>query len=546
MAYQSALLAGGTHEDGSTRTFSCMSCHMRPDVGEGCNKAGVLTRSDLAKHDMAGGNYWVWPLIKYQDQQGTLRLGGGLTALQESAMDAGQIRAEDQLRLAATLTVSGNAVTITNLTGHKLISGYPEGRRMWLNVKWYDVNDNLVGEDGAYGPLLGASFINPVDGITFVPESIQDLGGTRTKIYEVHPGIDQAWAQTLMAVNPSHYGPIPLSYDRYTGAAQETIADLAAGIVGPYAKTFHFVLNNYVVDDNRIPPYGMDYELARVRNALPVPDIQYGEGSASYGGMSGVYEYWDTLSIVPPVPTASRADLTLYYQGTSWEYVLFLWKANNGTDPAQGGNAFLGEEGVNMLDAWLNADPAAPMVPPFVMATATWPQCDPAPEVCFDGQDNDCDGLVDCEDGADCAIDPACCTAETEICDDGLDNDCDAMVDCADTVDCGDDPVCQVDCSAHMSKDTCNGDPNCEWVGSPKSGTCQPVAGCTPTAVDEVGLCADGVDNDCDGLTDCADTFDCGADPVCQIDCSVYTTRTLCNEQAACRWDNKAKVCITR
>ena len=32
----------------------------------------------------------------------------------------------------------GNTLSVANLTGHKLISGYPEGRRMWLNIKWYD------------------------------------------------------------------------------------------------------------------------------------------------------------------------------------------------------------------------------------------------------------------------------------------------------------------------------------------------------------------------------------------------------------------------
>jgi hypothetical protein len=535
MAYQSALLAGGTYEDGTVRTFSCMSCHMRPDIGEGCNKAGVLTRSDLPKHDQSGGNYWMWPLIKYQDRQGTLRLGGGLTATQIAAMDAGRIRAEDQLRMAASLTVSGNTVKITNLTGHKLITGYPEGRRMWLNVKWYDANDNLVGEDGAYGPL-GKTFTNPVDGTTFKPWSILDL--ENTKIYEVHPAITHEWAQRLMAVNPTHYGPIDLGYDRLNGNSVGTIADLASGSLGPYAKTFHFVLNNYIAEDNRIPPYGMDYETARVRNALPVLTSQYGGGTASYDGLTGVYEYWDEVTITPPASTATRADITLYYQGTSWEYILFLWKANNGQ------NAFLGQEGINMLDAWLNADPAAPMVPPFVMATATWPACDPAPEVCDDEQDNDCDGLVDCADVVDCGLESACCTAEAEICNDGKDNDCDGWIDCNDVVDCDSDPVCQVDCSVYEDKGSCNNDPNCEWQGSPKSGTCVEKAVCVPTAPEELGACGDGADNDCDGLTDCADTIDCGNDAVCQVDCSVYTTRNLCNEQPACQWDNKNKMCV--
>jgi hypothetical protein len=61
----------------------------------------------------------------------------------------------------------------------------------------------------------------------------------------------------------------------------------------------------------------------------------------------------------------------LLYQGTSWEYIQFLYLANNGE------NAFLGQEGVNMLDAWLNAPSAMDplnrtMVPPVVMATIDW------------------------------------------------------------------------------------------------------------------------------------------------------------------------------
>jgi len=547
MAYQSALLAGGTYVDGTIRTFSCQSCHMRPDIGEGCNKAGVLTRNDLPKHDQTGGNYWMWPLIKYQDQRGTLRLGGGLTALQLSAMDAGQLRAEDQLRMAANLEVIGDTVKITNLTGHKLITGYPEGRRMWLNIKWYDATDVLIREDGAYGKS-GATVPNPAGGPDVEVESIIDLSGRNTRLYEAHYAITQDWAQTLTALDDT----LVLSYDRITGAAEYTIADLATGNVphGTYHETFHFVLNDYVAKDNRIPPYGMDYETARMRNALPVPSTQYGEGTVSYDGLTGVYQYWDELDLTSTadgIPVgAARADITLYYQGTSWEYIQFLWKANKGTDPAQGGNAFLGEEGVNMLDAWLNAHPAAPMVPPFVMATATWPVCEPTTEDCGNGLDDDCDGLVDCVDVADCGIDPNCCNAEPEICNDLIDNDCDGLIDCTDTLDCETDPACQINCSVYLDKGTCNSDPNCEWVGSPKSGTCQEIAGCTPTSTDEVDLCGDTIDNDCDGLTDCADSLDCGNDPLCQINCSVYTTRNLCNAQAICRWDNKNKVCINQ
>jgi hypothetical protein len=539
MAYQSALLAGGTYEDGTVRTFSCQSCHMRPDIGEGCNKAGVLTRNDLPKHDLTGGNYWMWPLIQYQDQMGTLRLGGGLTQLQIEAMDAGRQRGEDQLKMAASLEVTGNTVKVTNLTGHKLISGYPEGRRMWLNIKWYDANGILVWEDGAYGGL-GVTFTNPVDGQPFEPQSILDLHDPNTKIYEAHPAMTQEWGATLMAVDSATYGSIPVGYDRETGAPTMTIGDLAAQAPGTYAESFHFVLNNKIAKDNRIPPYGMDCEEARVRNALPVPTTQYGGPTLNPGDtcVGIAYNYWDEVALNPPAG-ATYADITLYYQGTSWEYIEFLWLAN--TTPA---GEFLADEGKNMLDAWINADPDNPMVPPFPMATASWgtPVCTPteAPEVsCGDGIDNDCDGLVDGDD-TDCQCTPN--EVPETSCTDGLDNDCDGLTD-------ANDPDCPTGmaCADYVDKGSCNNDPTCVWEGSPKNGTCVDAPVCTPTSGDEIGLCGDGIDNDCDGVIDCADTADCGADPLCTaVDCSVYTTRNLCNNQATCRWDNKNAQCIQR
>lgn len=354
----------GDYADGTTRYFSCQTCHMRPVVGRGAKQA-TKTRTDLPLHDHTGGNYWMADVIKYQNTNNQLRLGGDLTAVQIDAIDRGQQRAKDQLRQAAALEVNEDTLRVINLTGHKLISGYPEGRRMWLNIKWYGADDTLLREDGTYGPLVNGSgqpvkVANPAGGPDIQVESILDLDDPQLRIYEAHYAMTKEWADTLISVGTS--ASLVLNYDRYTGLPNYTLQDLANQSSGSYHETLHFVLNNHVAGDTRIPPYGMRYDEAKRRNVLPVPENQYGNP-----GAGGIYDYWDDVNLNPPTG-AVRADIDLLYQGTSWEYVQFLDKANKGTDPAKGGNAFLGEEGSNMMEAWLNTG----MVRPFVMASTDW------------------------------------------------------------------------------------------------------------------------------------------------------------------------------
>ena len=359
-AYESAIVAGtgGDYKDGETRYFSCQTCHLRPVTGPGCNKKGAPVRPDLPLHDMTGGNYWIADAIQWQDQQGTLRFGGGLTDLQNAALDDGQVRAMKQLSQAASLQVIGDTVKIVNLTGHKLITGYPEGRRMWLNVRWYDNAGTLIGEDGEYGTIGVA--VDDNNGVSHEVKSLLDLNDPNTKIYEAHYGMTKEWAVQLLSLK---YDPaMPLSFDRYTGDVDFTLGDLAGGTALDH-ETFHFALNNTVIEDNRIPPYGMNAEIARVRNALPAPIAQYGVSvdSAGLPLPDSIYNYWDELTLTPPVG-ADYANIDLKYQSTSWEYIQFLWKANTGQ------NAFLGQEGVNMLDAWLNTG----MSEPYTMVSAVW------------------------------------------------------------------------------------------------------------------------------------------------------------------------------
>jgi hypothetical protein len=350
-AYEQALQAGqgGNYEDGTTRFFSCQTCHMAPTVGRGCS-LNPPTRGDLPRHDLTGGNYWMPSAIQWMDQQGLLILGGGLTAGQITAMNDGAARARATLSRAAALSVSGNTLRVVNLTGHKLITGYPEGRRMWIRQRWYDPAGLLMREDGAYGPITAI-----VNGQPTQVDTILDLSGANTRIYETHGAISQAWAQKLIAtlgVSPS----LPVAFDRESGAVTTTLADVAAQAAGTAHESFHFLLNDTSVKDNRIPPYGMSYDEARTRNALPVPAGQFGGP-----GPGGTYQYFDQVPLAPPVG-ATYATLDLLYQPTSWEYVQFLQRANTGQVVR------LAQEGTNLLNAWR----ATGMAEPHVMASAAW------------------------------------------------------------------------------------------------------------------------------------------------------------------------------
>ena len=372
-AYESAITAGtgGDYADGTPRYFTCQTCHLRPVNGPGCNKKGAEVRNDLPLHDMTGGNYWMPEAIQYLDNLGKLRLGGGLTGTQVAALNDGKTRALKQLSEAATLEILENPlrVKIVNLTGHKLISGYPEGRRMWLNIKWYDgVDPEPMREDGAYGPVNVV-----IDGVPTSVDSLIDLYDPNTKIYEAHYAMTPEWAALL--ITPPPVGPgldpnLELAYDRVTGEHTKTLGELAAEPAGFYQETFHFVLNDYVAKDNRIPPYGMAHEAARLRNALPVPDTQYRDSETDE-----TYDHFDEFELSPP-PSAVYANIELKYQPTSWEYIQFLYLANKRQ------NVFLADEGVNLLEAWLNTGMAAP----YTMASTTWGTAPtpPTPDVIVD------------------------------------------------------------------------------------------------------------------------------------------------------------------
>jgi len=111
------------------REGSCQSCHYPVVEGGGqASRYGRLHREHFVFHGPPGGSTWVQDAIA----------GLWPTAdVDKKALQLGKERCRALLKTAAKLDldiVDNKArLRITNLTGHKLPSGYPEGRRMWVN-----------------------------------------------------------------------------------------------------------------------------------------------------------------------------------------------------------------------------------------------------------------------------------------------------------------------------------------------------------------------------------------------------------------------------
>jgi hypothetical protein len=309
----------------------CQDCHMCSRWSIGSNVPGSPIRPEASLehpntwmpcHAMTGGNVWMtsilasiapdnpspdainMSLLLGQPQVDKLTMDvmqGTWTTLRPSADPT---RIYDALTLAASRIrgVLGNASNITNLaydknngnlrfrvqnnTGHKLISGFPEGRRMFVNIKVYN-GANLLRE------------INPYD------YTVGTLKGLP---------LSESPNSPPLAANEVHSDP--LVYE----------VKLGSTLTGEQ-KTFHFALATHRYKDNRIPPQGFNIAGAAARLSEPVwqkISVPNYFTAAEYAGG------YDEVALTVPTG-ATRVEVKLYYQNTSREYIEFLRDEINGT-----------------------------------------------------------------------------------------------------------------------------------------------------------------------------------------------------------------------
>jgi hypothetical protein len=202
----------------ATEGTQCQSCHMPLVTGYAAFYNPLVERPDIALHRFIGGNAWAPLAIQQFDTS--------LTTEDKAYLDQTRTLAVQQLQSAATLTAvsSGGTltVTVTNLTGHKLPTGYTEGRRMWLDVQFYN-GTTLASESGAYDESTGVL-----------------TADAELKVYEARPGLQNV--------------------DGYQDGV-----------------SFHFALNNHIFKDNRIPPRGFTNATFDAAGA-PVVGATYADG----------------------------------------------------------------------------------------------------------------------------------------------------------------------------------------------------------------------------------------------------------------------------
>ncbi|MGQ0720098.1 MAG: FlgD immunoglobulin-like domain containing protein [Candidatus Eiseniibacteriota bacterium] len=136
----------------------CQTCHMPAVAGWACSDQYPL-RPEVPKHELIGANVWMSTVLKGLYGASLSREAHFDRAI-NLALDNLQNRSA-ALSLDAPLRAAAGGVArlrvrVTNLTGHKLPTGYPEGRQMWLHVRVEDAVGQLVYESGAYDSTTAA------------------------------------------------------------------------------------------------------------------------------------------------------------------------------------------------------------------------------------------------------------------------------------------------------------------------------------------------------------------------------------------------------
>ncbi|HEX5069695.1 MAG TPA: hypothetical protein VFV78_05705 [Vicinamibacterales bacterium] len=235
------------HSDFSREQKSCQSCHM-PAVSGPVRVSSVLGdyRDSLSRHVFVGGNaFMVRMLNRYRAELGVEALPSELEATARATVR--QLTEDTATAAIDNVTMNGESlnfdVRVTNLSGHKLPTGYP-ARRTWLHVTVRDRAGRVVYESGAVddtGRISGND--NDASPAAFEPHYTRITRPDQVQVFETILG-DLAGAPTTGLLTATRYLKdnrlLPRGFDKATadaafvGGSARTAFALTVPAGGPY------------------------------------------------------------------------------------------------------------------------------------------------------------------------------------------------------------------------------------------------------------------------------------------------------------------------
>ncbi len=172
-------------DDAGSNPQSCQDCHMPKTTSKIANRPRWLGVKDgFAKHQLVGANTTMLTLLNNNAAQLDVT-----SANMDLSIDRARAMLQSAVNIAFVSASVNNGVLeaqvkVQNNSGHKTPTGYPS-RRMWLNFKVTDSNNNIVFESGrinADGSIVGAD--NDADNTVFEPHYDLVTSADQVQIYE--------------------------------------------------------------------------------------------------------------------------------------------------------------------------------------------------------------------------------------------------------------------------------------------------------------------------------------------------------------------------
>lgn len=228
---------------------TCQSCHMPAIAGPAPDATlGTAPREGVRLHSFPGANFFMQDLlVAHHDDLDVAASASELTAA--SAETRAYLQSQAARLTLSALSVAKDrlsfAVTVQNLTGHKLPTAFPS-RRAWLHITVADVSGHVVFESG---------HVNP----------------------------DGSIAGNLNDADPTRYSP---HYATITTPDQVEIFEPILGDAQDHVTTALLTTTHYL-KDNRILPAGFDKgsaspDIAVRGKALDDPDFSAGSATTRY------------------------------------------------------------------------------------------------------------------------------------------------------------------------------------------------------------------------------------------------------------------------